>query len=240
MRRSINAHPKGVAEMTQRVTYPTSSGDDAMGLMELPDGGDKAPAVVVIQEWWGLNDQLRSIARRWAKEGFIALMPDLFHGEVVKIPDSATASAKMAALDKKRALDECVAAVEFLRNHTRTTGRVAVTGYCMGGALAFATACAAKDLAAVVPFYGLPDPSADLMKVTAPIQAHFAQHDQWATVDGAQKIQSVLRKNHKTMELHVYEAQHAFCNDQRPDVYDRTAAEHAWTRALAFVRQHAS
>ena len=226
--------------MTQRVTYATTSGDDAMGLVEWPDNQGRAPAIVVIQEWWGLNDQMRGIAKRWAKEGFVALLPDLYHGEVVKIPDSATAGAKMQALDKKRALDECVAAVEFLRNHNRTNGKVAVTGYCMGGALAFATACAAKDLASVVPFYGLPDPNADLSKITAPVQAHFAQHDQWATVDGAQKIQAVLRQNHRTMELHVYDAQHAFCNDQRPDVYNATAAGQAWTRALAFVKQHAA
>jgi len=209
-----------------------------MALMELPDGGGKAPAIVIIQEWWGLNDQIRGTAKAWAKEGFVALLPDLYHGEVVPIPDGARAGAKMQALDKKRALDECVAAVEFLRNHTRTNGKVAVTGYCMGGALAFATACVAKDLAAVVPFYGLPDATAELKKITAPVQAHFAQHDQWATVDGAQKVQATLRGIHRTMELHVYDAQHAFCNEQRPEVYNAAACSQAWSRSVAFVKQH--
>jgi carboxymethylenebutenolidase len=208
--------------------------------MELPDDGGKAPAIVIIQEWWGLNDQMKSLAKKWAKEGFVALLPDLYHGEVVKIPDSATAGAKMQALDKKRALAECVAAVEYLRNHARTNGRVAVTGYCLGGGLAFATACTASDLAAVVPFYGLPDPSANLDKITAPIQAHFAQHDNWATVDGAKKIQTALHGHHRTMDVFTYDAQHAFCNDHRPEVYNATAAAQAWTRAVAFVKQHAS
>lgn len=225
--------------MTQRVTYATKSGADAMGLMELPAGSGKAPAIVVLQEWWGLNDQIRSVARRWAQEGFVALLPDLFHGEVVRFTDAATASAKMQALDPARALDEIVSAIEFVRNHTLTDGKVAVTGYCMGGALSFATACVAKDLVAVVPFYGLPGPQADLTKITAPVQAHFAQHDTWATVEGAEKIQYALRKHNRYMELHAYDAQHAFCNDQRPEVYNATAADQAWRRARAFVKQHA-
>jgi carboxymethylenebutenolidase len=104
----------------------------------------------------------------------------------------------------------------------------------MGGALSFASACQIKGLSAVVPFYGVP-PGGDWSKVTSPVQAHFASHDEWATVDKAKAIQHALGGK---MELHVYDAQHAFCNDRRPEVYDAEAARQAWTRAVAFVRTH--
>ena len=88
-----------------------------------------------------------------------------------------------------------------------------------------------------MPFYGLP-PGGDWSKVDAPVQAHFAKHDDWATVDGAKKIQAALAEHGRKMELHVYDAQHAFCNDRRPEVYNAGAASQAWERAVAFVRQH--
>jgi carboxymethylenebutenolidase len=105
----------------------------------------------------------------------------------------------------------------------------------MGGALSLATAVNVRGLAAVVPFYGLPG-DLDWAKVDAPIQAHFAQHDDWATVAGAQKVKDAVTV---PMELHVYDAQHAFCNDQRPEVYSADACKQAWGRAVAFVRAHA-
>ncbi len=102
---------------------------------------------------------------------------------------------------------------------------------------ALATATAVPGLAAVVPFYGLP-PSADWSRVDAPIQAHFASEDDWATVDGAKAIQQALAKHARQMELHVYAAKHAFCNDQRPEVYNPDACAQAWSRAVSFVRSH--
>jgi carboxymethylenebutenolidase len=138
----------------------------------------------------------------------------------------------MKALDFGKAVQEIAGAVAFL--HERGSAKVAVTGYCLGGALSFATAVNVRGLAAVVPFYGLPG-DLDWTKVDAPVQAHFATHDDWATVAGAEKIKAAVKV---PMELHVYDAQHAFCNDRRPDVYNPEAAKQAWDRALAFVRSH--
>ena len=202
----------------------------------VPKGQGRSPAVVVIHEWWGVNEQIHGICDRWAAEGFLAIAPDLYHGHVVPIGKSAEAQAAMGKLDFGRAVQEIGAAVETARS--KGNGKVAVTGYCMGGALCFLTACAVRGLAAVVPFYGLP-PGADWSKVEAPIQAHFAAHDDWATVDGAKKVQATLKDHGKHMELCVYDAQHAFCNERRPEVYNADAAKQAWERALAFVRQHA-
>ena len=161
-------------------------------------------------------------------------MPDLYHGTVIPIGDSAAASAAMNALDFGKAVQEIAGAVEFLRQHERATGAVAVTGYCMGGALTLASAVNIRGLAATVPFYGLPG-DLDWSKIDAPVQAHFAQHDDWATVAGAQQIKDAVKV---AMELHVYDAPHAFCNERRPEVYDAKAAKASWARAVGFVRQH--
>jgi carboxymethylenebutenolidase len=205
--------------------------------LSLPKADGRFPGVVVIQEWWGVNDQIKSLCDRWAGEGFLAIAPDLYHGKVVPIGKSDEASAAMNALDFPRALHEIGEAVTKLRSHPRCNGKVAVTGYCLGGALSLATACNVSGLAAVVPFYGLPL-SGDWSKVDAPVQAHFAQHDDWASVDKAKKVQSALGELGRKMELHVYDAQHAFCNDRRPEVYNATAAKQAWDRTVTFVRQH--
>ena len=220
--------------MTNQVTFPAASGQTT-GVLFTPDGNDKRPGVVIIHEWWGVNDQIQSIAKQWAREGFLAIVPDLYHGHVVPISDAAAANTAMSKLDFPRALQEIAGAIAYLKDHPRSTGKVAVTGYCMGGALSFATAAMVPGLAAVVPFYGLP-PSADWSRVDAPIQAHFATQDDWATVDGAKAIQAALAKHERRMELHVYDAKHAFCNDQRPDVHDPSACAQAWQRTVSFVR----
>jgi carboxymethylenebutenolidase len=219
--------------MTQRVKIPTTNGE-LEAVLVLPAGEAKAAAVVVLQEWWGVNDQLLSIAKRWAERGFVAIVPDLYHGKVVEIGKADEAAAAMKALDFGKAVGEIGATVAFLQSHPRCTGKVAVTGYCMGGALTLATAVNVRGLAAAVPFYGLPG-DLDWSKVDVPVQAHFATHDDWATVAGAEKVKAGVKT---PMQLHVYDAQHAFCNDQRADVYNAEACAQAWERTVEFVRAH--
>jgi len=214
---------------TQRVTFPSSAGE-ASGVLVTPEGAGKPPGVVVIQEWWGVNDQIKSVAERYAAGGFAAVVPDLYHGKLAK--DAEEAGALMKALDFGKAVQEIAGAVEFVRG--RSTGKVAVTGYCLGGALTFASAVNIRNLAAVAPYYGLPG-DLDWTKIDAPIQAHFAKHDDWATASGAQKIKDAVKV---PMELFVYDAQHAFCNERRPEVYNAEAAKQSWDRALAFLRAH--
>ena len=228
MPRSISA----TMTNTERVTFPSTAGD-AHGVLVTPAasaGGGKPPGIVVLQEWWGINEQIVSVAERYAQAGFVALVPDLYHGQLAK--DAEEASRLMKALDAGQAVQEIAGAVAFLRE--RSNGKVAVTGYCLGGALAFRTAVNVRGLAAVVPFYGLPG-DLDWARIDAPIQAHFATHDDWATVAGAQKIQAAVSV---PMELHVYDAQHGFANERRPEVHHAEAAAQAWDRALAFLRAH--
>lgn len=205
---------------------------DIEGVVELPAGEGKVPAVIVVHEWWGLNEQIKTTLERWADAGFIAVAPDLYHGKVIPIGQADAAGAAMKALDFPAAVKQIGQTVDAIKKHPRCNGKVAVTGFCMGGALAFATAVNVRGLAAVVPYYGLPG-DLDWSKIDAPVQAHFAQHDDWATVAGAQKITNAVRVS---MELHVYDAQHAFCNEKRPEVYNADACKQAWGRTVAFVR----
>jgi carboxymethylenebutenolidase len=214
--------PQYKAAMTQRVTFPTSGGE-AAGVAARP------PAVVVLQEYWGINKNIQDVVTRWSREGFVAIAPDLYHGKLAANADEAM--KLMQALDWGKAMVEIAGAVDWARAHGN--GKVAITGYCMGGALTFAAATHLKGLAAAVPFYGVP-PQADWSKVDAPVQAHFAQTDEWATVAKGKEIQAAI----KGMELHTYDAQHAFCNADRPEVYNASCASQAWSRAVAFVRQH--
>lgn len=223
--------------MIEPLTFPASpsSHGTARGALAAPAGTEACPAVVVLQEYWGLNDHIQAVAERWAGAGFLALAVDLYRGQLAH--DASRASKLMNELDRERALADITGAVDCLRQHPRFAGKVGITGYCMGGAYTFAAAAAIEGLAAVVPYYGLP-PSADWSKVTAPIQAHFCRTDGWARADVAAKVQTLIQEQGGTMELFIYDAPHAFCNDTRSEVYTPEAAATAWQRTLEFMRQH--
>jgi carboxymethylenebutenolidase len=226
--------------MTTSVSFKARNGGDASGLLTEPSGADastKAPALVLIQEWWGINEHLRSIATRLAAEGFLVVTPDLYHGTIAKNADEA--GKLMTELDTLQAVQEIAGAVAFAKEHARSNGKVGVIGFCMGGALAFASACHVEGLSAVVPFYGIPPADkVDYAKVTAPVLAHFAKNDDWATVEKAEGIKKQLDALGKPMQLEVYDAGHAFVNDSRPEAYDEKSAKLAWRRSVEFLKKH--
>jgi carboxymethylenebutenolidase len=173
MARSINVASEEPT-MIERVSFATETGDTARGALACPTGGGRAPAVIVVHEFWGLNVQTEGVAERLAQEGFVALAVDLYRGQTTK--DPAEAMQMMLALPGDRALADLRAAAGFLRDHPRTTGKVAILGFCMGGAYAFRAACFVRGLSASVPFYGVPkDP--DWSQVDVPILAHFCRTD---------------------------------------------------------------
>lgn len=226
-----------LAAMTTHVSFEAAGGGALTGELAVPAGDDRLPSVVLVQEYWGLNDHIRDLTERLAREGFLVLAPDLYHG---KVTSDASEAAKLAGeLDTLAAVKEIGGAAAFLRKHPRSNGKVGVMGFCLGGALAFAAACHVPGLAAVVPFYGVP-PAAkvDYGKVTAAVSAHFAKKDQWATVEKAEAIQRELQGRGHPMTLHVYDAGHAFANDTRPEVYDEASAKLAWKRSVDFLREN--
>lgn len=223
--------------MSKTIPFESKSGHKDTAEVSEPAGSGKAPAVVLIQEYWGINDNMKSITDRMAKEGFLAVTPDLYHGKSTK--DAGEAAKMMQSLDHKQAMEDIASAVAFAKSHPRSNGKVAVLGFCMGGALSFAAAATVPGLSAVVPFYGLPDASKlDLSKITAPILGHFGKKDTYFTEDKAKGFVQALEKAGKSVEIHFYDAGHAFANEHRPEAYDAPSAKLAWERSLAFLRKH--
>lgn len=221
--------------MSERVTFTSANGDTVGAALGLPAGGGKVPAVIVVQEWWGLNAQIEGIVDRLAAEGFVVLAPDLYRGAVAK--DATEANKMMTELDGKRALADIQGAVAYLREHASSTGRVAITGFCMGGAYTLAAACTIPGLAAAVPFYGLP-PRSDYANIDCPVLFHVAEHDGWVTPAKAREVESAVKQHGGSIRLELYNADHAFMNEQRPEVYSPEASALAWKRTVEFLRDN--
>lgn len=221
--------------MGTRIQFSRADGQAAEGYLAKA-GRARAPGVVVIQEWWGLQDQIKGICDRLALAGYDALAPDLYAGTVVPYHDTDAAGREMNSLNFLEATDQVVrGAAQFLK---RTGTAVGLTGFCLGGAVTVLGACRIAELAAAVAFYGLPpDTVASPKDVRVPLQGHFANRDDWCTPAAVDKFEAELKAAGKTAEIFRYDADHAFVNEQR-DVHDRAAAELAWERMLAFWSQH--
>jgi carboxymethylenebutenolidase len=235
--RGILGTPKRSHPMSKHIEFKAGAVSCGGALAE-PPGSAKVGAIVVVQEWHGINDEMRAKVDRFASEGFLALAPDLYHGKVAT--NDAEAGALMGALDFGRAVGEIGAAVEWLKGQPRSNGEVAVLGFCLGGALTIAAAANLPGLACTVPFYGVPDLSKlDLGKVTAPVLAHFAEIDDWASPAKARLIEADLKAKGKSIELHVYPgAGHAFMRDSDKTKYHEPSAKKAWARTIEFLKQH--
>jgi carboxymethylenebutenolidase len=221
--------------MTQRIDFDSRNGDHVQGEIREPGGTGKAPGLIVIQEWWGVNDHVRSLVDRFAAEGFLTLAPDLYRGKTTK--DPAEASKLMQALDWKVAIEDVAGAVAYLERHPRFGGKVGITGFCMGGAVALASGAAIPSLAAVVPFYGIPDAKTDFSKLHGPVLGHFAARDGYIDAAAVQGLEKRLKDAGKSAEIHVYPTDHAFMNDTRPEVYAADQAKVAWGRSVTFLHK---
>jgi carboxymethylenebutenolidase len=200
-----------------------------------PASVTSAPAIVLIHEWWGLNPHTKDIAERFARAGFITVAVDLYDGVVTK--DAAEAGQLMSGLDSAQALAKLKAVVNHLRAADDVT-RVGVTGFCMGGVYTLLTACNAQ-VEAAVPFYGMPDDLSCLAQLSCPVLFFGGAKDQWITVAKMDRLRDVLAQYGKVGEVKIYDdADHAFFNDTRPEVYNAAAAADAWQRTLSFFHQH--
>lgn len=212
-----------------------------------PDGGSLAayvsdinpnlPGVIVLQEWWGLNDQMKAIVDRLASEGFNALAPDLFHGRVVGYDDHSEASHLMNGLDFPAAVHQDIAAAEAYL--AAINPKVGILGFCMGGALAIASAVRLTGFGAVVCFYGMPPREfADPADLRVPFQGHFGERDDWVSPAVVADLETRMEAAGQHPEIFSYPTDHAFFNTARPEVYDAAAAEKAWSRTIPFLKQH--
>jgi carboxymethylenebutenolidase len=220
-----------------RTTFKAKNGKEASGEIFEPGGTGKAPGLVLVQEWWGLNDHIKDLSARMAKEGFVVLAPDLYHGKLTK--DANEAGKMMQELDREQAVSDLAGAVTALKEHPRCNGRIGMTGFCMGGAYTFSAAALIPGIAAAVPFYGIPDTTkVDLGKIGIPVQAHVSKTDQWVKPELVEAVKKKLDAKGVPMEMYVYDADHAFVNDTRADVYNPTCAKQALDRAVSFLKKH--
>lgn len=215
-----------------------ANGRATRGYLARPPGDGPWPGVVVIQEWWGLNDHIRDIADRFAAEGFVALAPDLYYGQTANEPDDARKLAM--ALEYPDALGVIQAAVDRLRQRDDVAPKaIGLTGFCMGGGLAWHGAARLSGIGASAPCYGGgPDMTpAEAERIEVPILAIYGELDRGVSPEVARRRAALMDAAGVDHQTIIYpNAQHAFMNDQRP-AYNPEAAEDAWRRILAFFHE---
>lgn len=228
------ASPGVVAQM---VSYPDGQSGTLTGYLARPAGAGRWPAVIVIQEWWGLDEHIADVTRRFAAAGFVALAPDLYHGKVVSEPNEAR--KLVMELDRDAAVREIQRGIDYLLQQPEVAGpSVGVTGFCMGGGLALLTALVEDRLGAVVPWYGSPLSREQAGQIKAPLLGLYGEQDGGIPVSAVKAMQEGLNAAGIENEIVVYpDAQHAFFNDTRPSYHPQAAAD-AWQRAVDWLRRH--
>ena len=223
--------------MGENVSFQ-SNGAQTNGYLATPKTGH-GPGVVVIQEWWGLVDHIKDVCDRFAAEGFVALAPDFYHGQIAKSPDDA--GRMMMALRIDEAEKDLKGAINYLLGYPATTAsKVGTVGFCMGGALSLYAATKNENVGACVVFYGgHPNVKPDLANLKSPVLGIYGERDRSVPPAVVHELERKLKELEKSFEYHIYpSADHAFFNDTRPAVYNAAAAADAWTRTVEFLRSH--
>ncbi len=217
--------------MGDTITFKRPDGKEASGYCA--SAGDNAPGMVVIQEWWGVNDQIKGVADRLAGLGYTSLVPDLYKGKVTV--EAEEASHMMQNLDFADASTDVRGAVEHLK---QSCPKVGVIGFCMGGALTVLAAVYAKAADAACCWYGVPpEEAADTRTISIPFQGHFALEDGFFTPDKVDALEARLKDGNVTHQIYRYQAQHAFGNETGA-AYNADAANLAWERSTEFLARH--
>ncbi len=218
------------------IEFTTSAGTTP-GYLAVP-AGESGPATIVLQEWWGLEDHIRSICDRLAAEGFFALAPDLYRGETTTQPSEA--QQKMMAMSMDQAEKDMCGAASYLRSQPGVTGsKVGAVGFCLGGGLAVWAAAECDEIGPAVTFYYvMPHGKPDFTKITGPVLGHFGTSDEFVPVEDAKSLEAELREAGAEVEFEFYEgAGHAFFNDtDRLGTFDAEARDAAWQRTVSFLR----
>ena len=224
------------------IQFTRPDGKTVEGYLAEPAQGANAPGVVVLQEWWGLDDEVMSVADRLAKAGYRALVPDLYRGKLAL--EANEAEHLMNDLNFGDAASQDIrGAVQYLK--ATGSSKVAVTGFCMGGALTILAACNVPELDASIVWYGNPPLEyVNAEAISKPMLAHWALRDEFFAAAGVDQLEEKLKQAGVNYEFHRYDAQHAFANpksDTRgmpPLKYDADAATLAWDRTLDFLKKH--
>lgn len=217
--------------LTERITYP-GDGTEMKAYLARPKGDAKYGAVVVIHENRGLNPHIEDVTRRAALEGFVALAPDALSPLGGTPADEDKARGMFQQLDAAKTISNFAKAFDYLKTRKDCNGKFGCIGFCWGGAMANNLAVNVPDLKVAVPFYGRQPDAADVPKIKAMLQLHYAAQDERVNA-GIAAYEEALKKAGKKYELFMYEgAQHAFHNDTAPTRYNEAAAKLAWSRAM--------
>ena len=223
--------------MAGRMVEFEANGVKTQGYLATPAG--KGPGLLVIQEWWGLVGHIKKVCDRFAAEGYTALAPDLYHGKTAREPDGA--GKLMMALDIARAEKDLAGAARFLLAQPPVAGKkLGVVGFCMGGQLALFAATTNPSVGACVNFYGIhPNVKPNYARLSGPVLGLYAEKDAFVTPKVAREVEAAIKAAGKSVEVHIYPGvDHAFFNDERPEVYNAAAAQDAWRRTLDLFAKH--
>ena len=228
-----------LAAKEETITFKSGS-ENASGFLVTPEGKGPFPGVVVIQEWWGLNDWVKDRARDLAKEGYVALAPDLYHGKATK--DQGEAHQLMMGAPRDRMERDVKAAFDALAARSDIKkDRIGSIGWCMGGGLSLNLAVAEPRLAAVVAYYGAPptDP-ASIAQIKAPVLGNYGGDDKGPSPETVKSFEEAAKKAGKSVDVKIYPgAGHAFANVDNPwGGYRAEAAKDAWSRTTKFFAAH--
>jgi carboxymethylenebutenolidase len=222
------------AESLETVRVTTPGGREVAAALAVP-ATTPAPAVLLIHEWWGLNDQIKTMAAEFAREGFLALAVDLYDGQVAT--DPGTAESLMKAVDPAKTIETLGVWVGWLKADGRSSGKVGTIGWCFGGGWSLNTAIATPVDATVI-YYGRVDRSPDDLKgLEGPVLGQFAEEDKFIDKPMVEAFEANMHRAGKPLELHWYSADHAFANPTGQN-YDKEDAQTAWGRTLEFLRKN--
>lgn len=233
----ISARGLAASGKTETVTFKSGS-ETATGYLALPEGQGRHPALVVIHEWWGLNDWVREETRKFAEQGYVALAVDLYRGKVAA--DAGEAHELMRGLPEDRAVRDMKAAFEYLASRRDVDkNKIGSVGWCMGGGYSLALAVNEPRLAACVINYGRPvTDSAEIQKIHAPILGNFGALDRGITPEDVGAFEKTVKAAGKSIDVKIYDgAGHAFENPNNKDGYRAEAAADAWNRMVAFFNK---
>ena len=227
----------------RETTAQYQSGNVGMkAFVAAPQTKDQRPAILIVQEWWGLTEYIKDIARRYAAEGYVAIAPDLYSrlGHALTT-DAGEAGKLMNTLKQEDGLIDLNATVAYLKSVPEVdAAKIGITGFCMGGSYALMLPCVSPEIKAAVPFYGqVPNPDTPIQKLACPVLYLYGEDDGWITKADVQRLAAALKKYNKAGEIKTYPgAPHAFFRDTDPSVYRPEAARDAWARTKAFFKQH--
>ncbi len=226
--------------VTQEVTFPGES-VEIKAFVAKPASGGPHPAVIVVQEWWGLSEHIKDVARRLAKEGYFAVAPDLYSRQGHKVTDDPNVAAQlMSGLKPEDGVDDLLSTMSWLgRDNDARDDRIGVIGFCMGGSYALRLPCVTKEIKAAAPFYGEIPPDEKLQQLACPIFYAYGENDGWITRQDVDRLAAALKKFNKPGEVKIYKGcSHGFFNDTRKDVHRAAEAQDAWQHALKLFAEN--